>query len=153
MLRETLYYTLKGDNVCTLVYSLSRKDSESTGQPLFYEGFAYPPHITLILIPFYTLYLTLGGDPQPVKIGEMVVGVGLLYEPKFYLSKDTFLFMTLIKAPMIIADSIIVYILGRRSLKTRYYLRPKPLRYPHNRGLGDVRFPGSVIPTSIHNAS
>jgi hypothetical protein len=125
-LQETLYYTLKGENVYTLVYSLSRKVSESTGQPLFYEGFAYPPHITLILIPFYTLYLTLGGDPQPIKIGEMVVGVGLLYEPKFYLSKDTFLFMTLIKAPMIIADSIIVYILGRRSLRlaTIYALSP-----------------------------
>ena len=64
-LQETLYYTLKGENVYTLVYSLSRKVSESTGQPLFYEGFAYPPHITLILIPFYTLYLTLGEILSP----------------------------------------------------------------------------------------
>jgi len=125
-LQETLYYTLRGENVYTLVYTLSKEVSESTGQPLFYEGFAYPPHIALILIPFYTIYLALGGDPQPIKVFDTIAGASLLYEPQFYLSKDVFLFMIFIKAPMIIADSIIVYILGKRNLQlaTIYALSP-----------------------------
>ncbi len=125
-MQETVYHTLRGENVYTLVYILSRRVSESTGQPLFYEGYAYLPHLALILSPFYTLYLTLGGDPQPIKTGDMIVGVEMLYEPQLYLSKDVFLFMIFIKMPFIIVDSLITYILGKRSLRvaTIYALSP-----------------------------
>lgn len=114
-LQETVYYTLRGENVYALVYTLSRRVSESTGLPLFYEGYAYLPHLTLILIPFYAAYIALGGNPQPIRVFDSTVGVTLLYEQQFYLVKDVFLFMLLIKMPMIIADSTIVYMLAKRN--------------------------------------
>jgi len=124
-MQETVYYTLKGENVYTLVYILSRRVSESTGQPLFYEGYAYLPHLALILTPFYIVYIALGGDPQPIRASGMIA-TGLVYEPQLYMSKDAFLFMTLIKMPMIVADSLIVYILGKRDLRVAvvYALSP-----------------------------
>lgn len=124
-MQETVYYTLKGENVYTLVYTLSRRVSESTGQPLFYEGYAYLPHLALILTPFYIVYIALGGDPQPIRASGVIV-TGLVYEPQLYMSKDVFLFMTLIKMPMIVADSLIVYILGKRDLRVAvvYALSP-----------------------------
>jgi hypothetical protein len=124
-MQETVYYTLKGENVYTLVYTLSRRVSESTGQPLFYEGYAYLPHLALILTPFYIVYIALGGDPQPIRASG-VIATGLVYEPQLYMSKDVFLFMTLIKMPMIVADSLIVYILGKRDLRVAvvYALSP-----------------------------
>ena len=124
-MQETVYYTLKGENVYTLVYTLSRRVSESTGQPLFYEGYAYLPHLALILAPFYIVYIALGGDPQPIRASG-VIATGLVYEPQLYMSKDVFLFMTLIKMPMIVADSLIVYILGKRDLRVAvvYALSP-----------------------------
>jgi hypothetical protein len=124
-MQETVYYTLKGENVYTLVYTLSKRVSESTGQPLFYEGYAYLPHLALILTPFYIVYIALGGDPQPIRASGVIV-TGLVYEPQLYMSKDVFLFMTLIKTPMIVADSLIVYILGKRDLRVAvvYALSP-----------------------------
>ena len=125
-LQETAFYTIKGYNVYELVYTLSRKVSEASGQPIFYEGYAYPPHLIIIILPFYILYLALGGDPQPIKVSEAIAGVSLLYELQFYLSKDVFLFLAIIKMPMILADSAIVYLLGRRSerLAAIYALSP-----------------------------
>ncbi len=116
-LQETVYYALRGENVYVLVYTFSVKIRESTGQLLFYEGYAYPPHIMLVLLPFYAFYLVLGGDPQPIRVEDSIAGVGLFYEHQVYLTKDVFLFMTLIKTPMIVADSLIVYLLGKRNLR------------------------------------
>lgn len=113
-IQETMFYTLSGENVYKLVYALSEKVQESTGlQTLFYEGYAYLPHLIPIIFPFYALYLLIGGDPRPIKGVEGSLAVSLYYEVNFHMSKDIFLFLSIVKLPMIIADSLIVYILYR----------------------------------------
>ena len=125
-LQETAYYTIEGYNVYELVYMNSRRVSEALGLPLFYEGYAYPPHLILVILPFYLVYLALGGDPQPIKVYDAIVGVELLYELQFHLSKDIFLFLLVIKIPMILADSLITYMLAKHSYKLAFIYAISP---------------------------
>ncbi|MEN2999807.1 MAG: hypothetical protein ABDH61_04450 [Acidilobaceae archaeon] len=114
MIQESLYLTLRGDNVYSYVYERSVRLQNATGLPLFFEGYAYPPHLTYLLLPFYLLYLSLGGDPRPIKI-ESNAALSLVPEEGFVASNDVFLFLAIVKLPLILADLVIVYLLSRRS--------------------------------------
>ncbi|MEM1758680.1 MAG: hypothetical protein QXJ65_04765 [Acidilobaceae archaeon] len=112
-IQDSLYYTVRGDNVYELTYRLSMKIQNATDLPIFHERYAYLPQLIYILLPFYNLYLYIGGDPRPIKITSGPTGISLVYEENFYLSTDVFLFSAIIKMPFILADILIVYILGR----------------------------------------
>ncbi|MCX8165917.1 MAG: hypothetical protein N3D79_04960 [Acidilobaceae archaeon] len=128
MIQESLYLTLQGESVYSYVYEKSVKLQNATGLPLFFEGYAYPPHLTCFLFPFYLLYLSLGGDPRPIKI-ESNAALSLVPEEGFVASLDVFLFLAIIKLPLLLADLIIVYLLSRRSMEiaTVYAFSPYAL--------------------------
>ncbi|MCX8195824.1 MAG: hypothetical protein N3F67_01925 [Acidilobaceae archaeon] len=125
MIQESLYLTVSGENVYKFVYEKSVRLQNATGLPLFFEGYAYPPHLMVIMLPYYLLYLSLGGDPRPIKI-ESDAALSLVPEEGFVASVDVFLFLLIIKAPLIGADLVITYLLWnrRRELAALYAFSP-----------------------------
>jgi hypothetical protein len=102
-LQVSLYELIHGKNPYEKLYTNSITLQNTTKLPIFYEGYAYLPHIILILAPFYFLYLFLGCDPQPIKN---------VYDPahplKVFFSHDIYLFLFIIKLPLILIDALIV---------------------------------------------
>jgi hypothetical protein len=109
-LQVSLYEFVHGKNPYEKLYANSMTLQNITKLPIFYEGYAYLPHIILIFAPFYLLYLLLGCDPQPIKN---------VYDPthplKVFFSHDIYLFLFILKLPLIVIDVLIVLKLYERS--------------------------------------
>jgi len=99
-----------------VVYATSRLRS-LTGLPVYYEGFTYLPHTLLMYAPFYALYYSLTGVEWPIVDGHF--NPTLIY-PEVYL------FLLIIKLPVIMADTLITYLLAKRrpSAGLLYALSP-----------------------------
>jgi hypothetical protein len=103
-------YFVQGLNIYEDTFKKSLRLQNITGLPIFYEGYAYLPHAIMIFAPFYLAFLALGGNPLPI------LGV---YDPahpvKVCFLPDVYLFLLIIKLPMIIADALITLVLYKHG--------------------------------------
>lgn len=122
-IQSTVYATSNGINIYDLVYQRTLELRLVTGNPsVFYEGYAYLPHALLLYYPFYLLYLSLGLNPLPI---AGVSDPSSLFSVSF-LQPDAYLFLLIMKLPIIIIDSIIVFVLFSKNTKAAklYALSP-----------------------------
>ncbi|MCS7143313.1 MAG: hypothetical protein NZ920_05980 [Aigarchaeota archaeon] len=103
---------------------------ELNGVDASYEGYTYLPHLLFIYAPFYFIY-KLVTDGRPPISGGHFEGPFMLIEPNIYV------FLVLIKVPIIIADAAITYTLAVKS---------------HRIGLIYAFLPYSITITSIWGA-
>lgn len=105
-IQTSVYQFIHGANPYRYVYELTQRLRTTTDLPISYEGYTYLPHALLIFTPFYLLYTALGTDGLPIK------GVAdPLHVFKFHLHPDIYLFLLIMKLPLIITDLSIIYIL------------------------------------------
>uniref|UniRef100_A0A7C2BLA6 DUF2029 domain-containing protein n=1 Tax=Thermosphaera aggregans TaxID=54254 RepID=A0A7C2BLA6_9CREN len=121
-IQVSLYYFYQhGINIYEYVYNVSMWLQTSTNLSLYYEGYAYLPHYLLMNVPLYSLYLTLGGDPLPIKN---------VFDPshplKVAFSADIHIFLLIIKLPIILSDAIVVWLLYKISRKLAWIYALSP---------------------------
>ena len=120
-LQVSLHTFTSAGNIYEEIYRRTLWLQEVTGLKVFYEGYAYLPHVVLIYLPFYVLYLLLGGDPLPIKN---------VYDPahlvKLWFSPDIYVFLLIIKLPSIITDALIALLLSKRSMICAYLYALSP---------------------------
>lgn len=105
-IQVSVYQFINKVNPYEYVYNTTQKLRSIAGLSINYEGFAYLPHALFFFIPPYFLYLSLGGDPLPIR------GVrDPMYYFTFYFHPNIYLFLFTIKLPLIMADLVIVSIL------------------------------------------
>jgi hypothetical protein len=109
-IQNSLYMFIRKINVYEYVYNKTIMLQNTTGLSIFYEGYAYLPHILLLYTPFYIVYLLLGTHPTPL---QNVVDPA--HPLKAFFLPDLYLFLLIIKAPVILADGLIAVILYRCS--------------------------------------
>jgi hypothetical protein len=110
-IQESLEDFISGRNVYASVEEKTEMLRETSGVNANYEGYTYLPHPLLIYAPFYLLY-KLVTDGKPPIIGGHLDGPMELIQPNIYL------FLMLIKLPIIAADATIIYLLVKRSFMT-----------------------------------
>lgn len=120
VLQESLRLFVSGVNVYRYVYEESLRLQEATGLPTFYEGYAYVPHLLFVLLPFYAAYLAAGGDPAPIG------GVGVCGAAPSLRLPDVYLFLLLIKAPLVAADAAVVWTLHGLSRRAAWAYAVSP---------------------------
>jgi hypothetical protein len=97
---------LSGEDVYGYVAERTHVLRQSTGLPLHYHGFAYLPQTLLIFAPFYRLYTLM--FPFENALDLRAVEPVILY-PQIYV------FLLLIKMPIILADAAVIYLLSKRE--------------------------------------
>lgn len=105
---ESVNLSLRGGNVYQQVAQATAQLREATGLPINYEGYAYLPQVLLIYLPFYALYLAIGGVEHPIVNGHGATELIALTYP------DIYLFLVSMKLPVIMADAAIAYLLAKR---------------------------------------
>ncbi len=111
-IQDSMEIFLNGDNPYTEYATITRNIQTSTGTQIFFEGYAYLPHLLYIYAPVYKAYLLLGGDPTPINNAHLPTA-----PTNVAFSPDVFLFLTIMKLPLIFADLLVVYFL--------YQMKPK----------------------------
>jgi hypothetical protein len=86
--------------------------SSQSGIPVTFQGYDYLPQALLIFLPFYRLYLFLGGNPAPIL--NLHDYTAQITSVSFNLDVD--LFLLFLKLPIILADGVVTYILATRNL-------------------------------------
>ena len=109
--QESLEYFLSGRNVYASVVEKTEMLRQVNGVNANYEGYAYLPHPLLIYAPFYILYKLVTDGSPPIINGHLNGPIELV-QPNIYL------FLMLIKIPIIVADAAIIYLLAKRSFRT-----------------------------------
>ncbi|MEM1560073.1 MAG: hypothetical protein QXY40_10865 [Candidatus Methanomethylicia archaeon] len=105
-IQVSVYQVMNRVNPYEYVYNMTQRLRSIAGLPINYEGFAYLPHALFIFFPFYFLYLAFGTEPLPLR------GVrDPLHVITFYLHPDIYLFLFIIKLPIIIVDVLVASIL------------------------------------------
>jgi len=97
---------LNGEDVYRYVAERTQILRQSTGLPLYYHGFAYLPQTLLIFAPFYRLYTLI--FPVENALDLHAVEPALIY-PQIYV------FLLLIKMPVILGDVLVIYLLSKRE--------------------------------------
>jgi len=108
---------LTGQDVYGYVAERTNMLRQNTGLPLYYYGFAYLPQTLLIFAPFYRLYTLI--FPVENALDLQAVEPAILY-PQIYV------FLLLIKMPVILADMAVIYLLSRREPKTGLFYALNP---------------------------
>ena len=112
---------LSGVNPYTYVQQQAQALQQESGLPLPFYGFAYSATTLLVYAPFYWLYHALGFVPFPLTgwQGQPGQAIGLVYP-------DAFVFLFLMKLPVIAADAVAVYLLYQRNARAgwAYALSP-----------------------------
>ncbi len=105
-IQVSMYQIMNKVNPYEYVYNMTQRLRSIGGLPINYEGFAYLPHALFIFFPFYFLYLALGAEPLPLR------GViDPIHVITFYFHPDIYIFLFIIKLPIIIVDVLVVTIL------------------------------------------
>jgi hypothetical protein len=107
---ESSIMVLKGANLFDFVYTKTMQMQNTTGLPVFFEGYAYHPLLIYFFAPFYWLFTLIAGQ-GPVMIDGHYPSVPVLIYPW------TPLLLLMLKIPIILADVLVVYILARMDLK------------------------------------
>jgi hypothetical protein len=117
-LQTSLEGVLQGVNPYSFMASQTAALTAQSGIPVSFQGYDYLPHALLIFLPFYQLYLYLGGNLAPILN---------VYDFSTHVSSASFnldvnLFLLFLKLPIILADGIVVYLLATRNLGVgRFY--------------------------------
>jgi len=107
-IQTSLYQLMSGFNPYEHTYNMTLKLRAATGLAVNFEGYAYLPHVFLIFFPFYAAYLAIGGEPLPIRgVSDPAHPLTVFFHP------DVFLFLLLIKMPIILADALIAFTLYR----------------------------------------
>jgi len=108
---------LGGEDVYRYVAERTYMLRQSTGLPLYYYGFAYLPQTLLIFAPFYRLYTLI--FPVENNLDLRAVELTLPY-PQIYV------FLLLIKMPIILGDAVVIYLLSKRKPRTGLFYALNP---------------------------
>lgn len=110
--QTALYDLVHGLDPYAAMASASVSLTAQSGIFVGFQGYDYLPHALLIFLPFYKLYLLLGGNPTPIQNVSDVVSqfANLTFSP------DVNLFLLLLKAPIILADGAVTYLIAKRDL-------------------------------------
>jgi len=111
-LQTALFDFVRGVDPYTAMVSESSSLTAQSGILVGFQGYDYLPQALLILLPFYKLYLLLGGNPTPIQNVSDVVN----QFANLAFSADVNLFLLLLKAPVILADGAVTYLLAKRDL-------------------------------------
>jgi hypothetical protein len=112
---ESSIMVLKGANLFDFVYAKTMQMQNTTGLPVFFEGYAYHPLLIYFFAPFYWLFTLIAGQ-GPVMIDGHYPSLPVLIYPW------TPLLLLMLKIPIILADVLVVYILaGMDSKKAKVY--------------------------------
>jgi len=111
-LQTALFDFVHGRDPYAAMVSESASLTSQSGILVGFQGYDYLPQALLIFLPFYKLYLLLGGNPTPIQNVSDVVNqfANLTFSP------DVNLFLLLLKAPIIFADGAVTYLLARKNL-------------------------------------
>jgi hypothetical protein len=112
---ESSQQFLAGQDVYAYVSHMSALLREGTNMPFYYYGFAYLPQTLLIYAPFYSLYKLI----FPRNCVMDFRAVEFTY-PQLYV------FLFLIKLPIILGDTLIIYLLSRRNQKAALFYTLNP---------------------------
>jgi len=108
---------LNGEDVYRYVAERTYMLRQSTGLPLYYHGFAYLPQTLLIFAPFYRLYTLM--FPVENSLDLRALEPALPY-PQMYV------FLLLIKMPIILGDVVVIYLLSKREPKIGLFYALNP---------------------------
>lgn len=108
---------LNGQDVYRYVAERTYILRHNTGLPLYYHGFTYLPQTLLIFAPFYQLYTLI--FPIENTLDLHANEPAILY-PQIYV------FLLLIKIPVILADVAVIYLLSKREPKTGLFYALNP---------------------------
>jgi hypothetical protein len=111
-LQTSLEGVLSGVNPYSFMASQSVALSSQSGIPVTFQGY-YLPQALLIFLPFYRLYLFLGGNPAPIL--NLHDYTAQITSASFNL--DVNLFLLFLKLPIILADGVVTYLLSTRNLR------------------------------------
>ena len=106
-MHDALNDFFSGKNVYATVVEKTIMLREANGVDASYEGYAYLPHAILIYMPFYLVYRLICGT-KPAIVGGHFEAPNLI-EPNIYI------FLALLKLPIVLADTVITYVLAKRS--------------------------------------
>jgi len=111
-LQTALFDFVHGLDPYAAMVSESSSLTAQSGILVGFQGYDYLPQAFLIFLPFYKLYLLLGANPTPIQNVSDVANqfANLTFSP------DVNLFLLLLKAPIILADGAVTYLLARRDL-------------------------------------
>lgn len=107
---------LNGENVYRHVTESTYLLRQSTGLPFYYHGFAYLPQTLLIFAPLYQLYTLI----FPVEHLDLRAVEPVIPYPQIYV------FLLLIKIPIILTDVAVIYLLSKRTLKIGLFYALNP---------------------------
>lgn len=108
---------INGEDVYRYVAESTHMLRRSTGLPFYYHGFTYLPQTLFIFAPFYRLYtLTF---PFENALDLRAVEPVISY-PQIYV------FLLLIKIPVILADVAVIYLLSKRAPKIGLFYALNP---------------------------
>ena len=107
---ESSAMALKGLNIYDFVYTKTLQLQNTTGLPVFFEGYAYHPLLIWFFAPFYWLFTLIAG-PNPVMIDGHYPSLPVLIYPW------TPLLLLMLKVPIILADAFVVYVLAGMDAK------------------------------------
>jgi hypothetical protein len=111
---ESSAMVLRGDNIYNYVYSKTLQLQNTTGLPVFFEGYAYHPLLVYFFVPFYWLFTLIAGS-NPVLIDHNATLPILIYPWGPFL-------LLMLKLPIIMADALVVYLLaGIDERKAKIY--------------------------------
>ncbi|MCS7119990.1 MAG: hypothetical protein RMJ07_06415 [Nitrososphaerota archaeon] len=106
---ESLNEFASGRNVYCSVVERTLMLRAANGVEANYEGYAYLPHPLLIYMPFHLAYVWLFGGAPAMFGGHL--------SPLKLATPNIYVFLTLLKMPVILADAAITYILARKSAR------------------------------------
>jgi hypothetical protein len=117
-LQTSLEGVLHGVNPYTYMVSQATALTARSGIPVNFQGYDYLPHALLIFLPFYQVYLLIGGNPAPI----LNVYDFTTHTATAAFNPDINLFLVFLKLPIILADGAITYLLAKRNLSVgRFY--------------------------------
>ena len=105
-LHEALEDFMSGRNVYASVAEKTMMLRQMNGVEASYEGYAYLPHAILFYLPSYLAYKLLCNGPAIV---------GGHFQPLQLIEPNIYIFLTLTKVPIMLADAAITYVLAKRS--------------------------------------
>ena len=112
---ESSQQFLGGQNVYAYVSQMTTMIRKDTDMPFYYYGFAYLPQTLFIFTPFYWLYTQI----FPFQNALDFRAVEFTYP-------QLFVFLFLIKIPIITGDALIIYLLSQRDVKAGWHYALNP---------------------------
>lgn len=112
---ESSQQFLNGQDVYTYVAQMTSMLRENTNMPFYYYGFAYLPQTLFIFAPFYRLYTSV-----------FPIENALDFRTVEFSYPQLFVFLFLIKIPLILGDTLVIYLLSKRDPKAGLFYALNP---------------------------